>query len=226
MPVPSSVIGNTDQNVVQMFALLNREGKWFQRVHDWQLMRKESSFTTLAALQQVADMTSYTDSASASVTDWDRFVPDTMWNRSSVLPVRPLTATRFQSDQANTTTSTFPRYLLRGGALLFNAAPTAGQSVFFEYISKNWCKTSGGTGKAAFSLDTDLGILDVELLTQAVLWRFLKAKGLDYAEEFRRLELIYSALTGQEMPSPDLVVGGDKTFHGAEPYVPERGYGV
>lgn len=226
VPVPSSVIGNTDQNVVQMLYLLNREGKWFQRIHDWQVLRKESSFTTVAVNTQIADMTSFTDTASASVTDFDRFVPDSMWDRTAVRQIYPTTHTRYQFDKARTATAIVPLYIMRGGALLFTPAPAAGNSIFFEYITKNWCKTAAGAGKAAFSLDTDVGVLDEELLTQAVLWRFLKAKGLDYAEEFRRLELIYSGLTGQEMPMPDLQVSPPGLGGLTSPYVPEQGFGV
>ncbi len=225
VPVPSSVIGNTDQNVVQMLTLLNREGLYFARAYDWTLLRKESSFTTLAANQQIADLTSYTDSASASVTDWDRFVPGTMWDRTSVRPINPMTQVEYQNEKARTAVGIFPRFIVRGKALLFSPAPSAGNTVYFEYISKNWCQTSGGTGKTAFSVDTDTGILNAELLTQAVLWRFLKAKGLDYAEEFRRCELMFSALTGQQMPQPDLMVGGSGDFGATDPYVPENGFG-
>lgn len=224
VPVPTSIISNTDQNVVQMLALLNREGKWFQRIHDWQVLRAESSFTTLAANQQIADMASFTDSASASVTDFDRFVPDTMFDRTAARQILPTTHTKYQFDKARTASGIYPRYILRGNALLFTPAPAAGSSVFFEYISKNWCESSGGTGKTAFAVDTDVGIINEELLTQALLWRFLKAKGLDYAEEFRRCELIFSSLTGQEMPMPDLQVSPSDTGL-SDPYVPELGFG-
>lgn len=208
-----------------MLYLLNREGKWLQRSYDWTVLRRESSFTTLAANQQIADMTSFTDSASASVTDWDRFVPGTMWDRTGVRPIHPMTEVQYQNEKARTAVGIFPRFIMRGVALLFSPAPSAGSTVYFEYISKNWCETSGGTDKAAFTVDTDVGILNEELLTQCVLWRFLKAKGLDYAEEFRRAELMFSALTGQQMPQPDLMIGGGREFGASDPYIPENGFG-
>lgn len=226
VPIPTSVIGNTDQNVVQMLRLLNREGSWLSRYHDWRVLRKESSFTTVAVNTQIADMTSYTDSASASVTDWDRFVPGTMFNRTSTQRILPMTEQAYQFDKARTAVGIYPRFLLRGKSLLFSPVPTAAQTVYFEYITKNWAATSGGTGKTSFTIDTDVGVLDEELLAQAILWRFLKAKGLDYAEEFRRAELLFSALTGQEMPQPDLMGSPQDSDTGADPYIRENGFGV
>lgn len=205
--VPSSVIGNTDGNVVQMLRILNREGKWLARASDWQVLRKQATFTTLAANQQIADLTSFTDASSASVTDYDRLVPKTMWDRTDVRQVSPMTAQQYQAELANSVVATVSyRYIIRGNALFFSPAPPASHTVAFEYIKKYWCQSSGATGKVAFSVDTDTGILDEDLLTQGLLWHFLKAKELDYAEEFRRYEHMFSALTGQQMPSPDLNV--------------------
>lgn len=225
VPVPTSVIGNTDQNVVQMLHLLNGEGDWFQRSHNWQVLRKEASFTTLAVNTQIADITSFTDTLSASVTDFDRFVPDSMFDRTAARRILPTTHTQYQFDKARTASGIYPKYIMRGNALLFTPPPAAGSSVFFEYIGKNWCRASGGAGQVAFALDTDVGILNERLLMQALVWRFLQAKGLDYAEEFRRTELIFSALTGQEMPMPDLQNAPPETGMSA-PYIPEMGFGV
>ena len=220
--VPSSVIGNTDANVVQVLRLLNREGKWLARIHDWQVLRKEGSFTTVAANQQVANIKSFTDTSSASVTDLDRIVPKTMWDRTAREQIGdPVTAQRYQGDLANVTVSTRYRYIIRGNALFFTPMPPISHSVYFEYIKIHWCQSSGGTGKTSFSVDTDTGILDEDLLTQGALWRFLKAKSLDYAEEFRRYEHLLSALTGQESPAADLMAVPPEPFDLSEPRVPE-----
>lgn len=207
VPTPSSIIGNSDQNVVQMFALLNREGRYLARAYEWRVLRAESSFTTLAAAQQVADMTSFTDSASASVTDWDRFVAETMFDRTENRQLLgPVTPPEWQFEKATIAVGVQRRYYMRGKALFFTPTPPAGNSIYFEYVKKNWCQSSGLVGKQAFSIDSDTGILDEDLLTQAVVWRYLKAKGFDYAEEFRRYEHLISTLTSAQSPSPRLSV--------------------
>jgi hypothetical protein len=67
--------------------------------------------------------------------------------------------------------------------------PPAGDTYAFEYISNNWVLDATDVEKAAFTADTDTAILDEELITLGVIWRFLKAKGFDYAEAFRTYEL-------------------------------------
>ena len=219
---PSSVIGNTDANVVQMLTLLNREGKWLARGYDWQVLRKEGSFSTLAANQQVADLTSFTNVAAASVTDLDRIVPKTMWDRTASEQIgEPLTAARYQGDLANVTAGVRYRYIIRGNALFFSPVPPASHEIYFEYFKKHWCASSGGTGKVAFTVDTDVGILDEDLLTQGLVVRFLKAKGLDYAEEFRRYEHLISVLTGQQSPAPDLSMTPPTAIDVTDPFVPD-----
>lgn len=217
---PSSVIGNTDANVVQMLSLLNREGKWLARGYDWQILRKEGSFTTAATNVQISDLTSFVDTSAASVTDFDRFVPKTLWDRTASEQIgEPLTAARYQGDLANVTTGVRYRYVIRGNALYFSPVPPASHSVYFEYFKKHWCASSGGTGKVAFTVDTDVGILDEDMLTQGLVVRFLKAKGLDYAEEFRRYEHLISVLTGQQSPAPDLSMTPPTNFDITDPFV-------
>lgn len=219
---PSSVIGSTDANVVQMLALLNREGKWLAKGYDWQVLRKEGSFTTSAANQQIADLTSFTDTSSASVTDFARMVPKTMWDRTASEQIgEPLTAARYQGDLANVTTGVRYRYIIRGNSLFFSPVPPASHSVYFEYYKKHWCASSGGAGKVAFTVDTDVGILDEDLLTQGLVVRFLKSKGLDYAEEFRRYEHMISSLTGGQSPAPDLSVTPPTPYDVTDPFVPD-----
>lgn len=212
---PSSVIGSTDANVVQMLALLNREGKWLARGYDWQVLRKEGTFTTVAANEQVASLPT-------TFTDLDRIVPKTMWDRTASEQIgEPLTAQRYQGDLANVTTGVRYRYVIRGNGLFFSPVPPAGHSVYFEYYKMHWCQSSGGTGKTAFTVDTDTGILDEDMLTQGLVVRFLKAKGLDYAEEFRRYEHLISSLTGAQSPGADLSATPPQAFDITDPFVPD-----
>jgi hypothetical protein len=219
---PSSVIGSTDANVTQMLALLNREGRWLARGYEWQVLRREGSFVTSAANLQVANLQSFTDVSAATITDLDRIVPKTIWNRTTSEQVgEPLTAQRYQGDLANVTTGIRYRYIIRGNALLFSPVPPASQNVYFEYISKSWCQSSGGTRQTAFAADTDTGILDEDMLTQGLVVRFLKAKGLDYAEEFRRYEQIISSLTGSQSPGPDLSATPPDYYDITDPHTPD-----
>ena len=51
LPKPASVIGNTDPQTSQMFALLNRLGKDLTRQFDWERLNKEHILNTVAETQ-------------------------------------------------------------------------------------------------------------------------------------------------------------------------------
>lgn len=90
----------------------------------------------------------------------------------------------WQSYKAQTFTSPLAEYRLRGNELLFLPAPTAGQTCAFEYVSRYWLTDSGGsTYRDAFAADSDLPLVDDELMLTGILWRWRKVKGFDYAEE-------------------------------------------
>ncbi len=98
--------------------------------------------------------------------------------------ISPLTSEEWQFFKGwSTVNGLNMRARIRKGLFEFEQEITAadnGKTIAFEYISKNWAETAGGTGKAAFTLDDDVSVLDEELITQGVIWRFRKAKGLDY----------------------------------------------
>ena len=175
---PSVVITSADAQVAQMLALLNKEGQLLARRHTWQELKNEATFTTLAAESQGA----LTTLAGA---DFDRIVNNTVYNRTERRAVKgPIKDIAWQRAVALTTTSPYSVWRIRGGAFRMTPNPPASQTMAFEWMSANWCESSGGTGKAAFTVDTDVGVLPEVLLELALKWRWKQAQGLAYAEEY------------------------------------------
>ena len=54
LPQPSAVVGSTDKQVIQLYALANEEGASLARRHPWLALMEEQSFTTVAAPAQGA----------------------------------------------------------------------------------------------------------------------------------------------------------------------------
>lgn len=179
---PSSVIGSADGQVRQLLGLANQEGKELSRRHSWQLLQKEKTFTAIAAETQT----------SVIPDDFDRFINGTFFNRTTNRKVQgPLKPDEWQSYKANIATVLFDAFRQRGNALLLAPTPTAGASYAFEYMSAYWVATAAASttpAQATWMADGDVGILSEELMTDGVVWRFKKSKGLDYAEEFRSYE--------------------------------------
>jgi hypothetical protein len=101
----------------------------------------------------------------------------------------------------------FPKYRIRGGLLLLMPVPSAGDSYYFEYQSANWCASSGGTGQSSWAADTDVGLLDENLMTAGLIWRWKQAKGFDYAEDFRKYQTRVVNAMARDKESPILNMG-------------------
>jgi len=183
LATPSAVIGNSEDDGAQkLLRHLTRTCRQLATRYDWQRLRKEKTFTTVA----LADQTT----ASAIPADFLRFVPDSMFNRTERYRVTgPLTSEEWQGHQATLMTRVYDAYTMRGNALLIAPTPPAGQSWAYEYITKNIGTDTGGTTeRSSFTVDTDVPFLDDEMLILGMVWRYRKAEGQDYGEEFREFE--------------------------------------
>lgn len=184
LAIPSAVFSSTDAQIIQLRRLLNRSGQILARRAAWTKLTKEQTFTTVAAAAQTSSVPS----------DFGWYINGTMWNRTTDRPILgPLSAPDWQAQQAVGSIALPDSYFRFRGAsatdrILIYPTPTAGQTAAYEYVSNQWCESSGGTDQSAFAADSDVSFFDDELHTLDVIWRFLKAKGLDYAEEFRSFE--------------------------------------
>ena len=180
LPQPGSAAASTDRQVLQLVALANEEGLELSRRCAWQALTEEASFTTVAAAAQPA----------AIPADFDRFVPGTFFNRTTRREVvGPLPPREWQALQANPAAGrVYLAFRQRQGQFLLTPAPPAGQVIAYEYVSSNWARSQAGAAQAGFMADTDTSFLDEALIKRGVRWRYLRAKGLDYAEELQTYE--------------------------------------
>lgn len=181
---PTVVVGSSDLSVIQLFALVNKEGKQLSTgasvglSYDWQALQTEASFTSVATESQGAIAT--------IAPGYKAMITGTIWDRTRRLPAYgSMSPQDWQNYQAWGISSPFPKYRIRGGLLRLLPVPAAGDAYYFEYQTKYWCTDSTGvTLKPAFTADTDIASLDEDLITDGLVWRWKHAKGLDYAEDF------------------------------------------
>jgi hypothetical protein len=177
---PTSVITSNDEQVIQLLALANQEGNELMLRQPWQVLTKEKTFTGTAAAAQTGALAS----------DFDRFVDESFFNRTQKKPVYgPISSQEWQFMQAVVSTTLVESFRVRGDSVLITPTPNGTDTYAYEYISNLWCQTSGATGQTAWASDTDTGVLSEELMTLGIIWRFLRQKGMDYAESFRTYEL-------------------------------------
>lgn len=174
-------------------------------------------------------VTTATETQSAVIpSDFDRFLPGTVWNRTkSRRVVGPLGSERYQMLQASVSVSTWDAFRIRGGAFLMFPTPDAGDTIAFEYVKNTWCTDSTGTTyQTAWVADSDLPVLDDEIMTLGIVWRFLQQKGLAYGEAFRSYENAINAAAAEDggYDLLDLNSAGIGSVY--DPYVPDGDWSV
>ena len=85
--------------------------------------------------------------------------------------------------------------------------PSSGDTIAYEYVTKNWCQSSGET-QSQWSADSDTALIDDELHTIGIIWRFKKSKGFDYSEDFRTYELQVAQAILRDGAKPRLYTDG------------------
>lgn len=200
---PSVVATSTDSQISQLYSLAKREGQDLIRRFDWQAQTNEISFTTVATEQQILLTT--------MAPGFFRFVDGSMNNRTQHWPVvGPLTPQDWQRRRAiGAQVGVRNAFRIRGNYVIFYPTPVAGDSIYAEYISKYWVTSGASVAKATFTADDDTANIDEDIVTLGVKWRFLKAKGLDYAEEFRTYESALEAIFGSDGARGPVDMTGD-----------------
>lgn len=201
---PTAVIGNTNKEVIQLLNIADEEGQDLAQRYRWQRLVNESTFTTVATESQGA----MTTLAGASF-GW--ICNDTVWNRTRNRKMFPIDDTQWQQMKSSNITGPDEYFRIRGNNFIVIPTMTASQTVAFEWVSKNWCQSSGGTGQSAWAADTDTGVLDENLMGLGLIWRFKKYKGLDYAEDFNLYEAQVANAIARDGAKKRLTTGGPVT---------------
>lgn len=200
---PSAVYTSSDRLVQRMLAMSNVEGQDLAREVDWTILQKLHTFTTTNGTAEYA-----------LPSDYDRLIRDTEWDRSAYRPIMgPLSPQEWQQIKSGSLGSGVVgrRYRIyksdSTNARTFRIDPTPsadGDTLAFEYISTNWCASSGGTGQSAWAADTDVPILDARLLTLGLIVRLKRSIGLDYASEADEYQHTLTRAKAQDRPAPTL----------------------
>lgn len=189
---PSQAVGSSDQQIINLVALLNEEGQELAARHEWVALQTEASYTTTAVedqglIETIAPGLGY-------------IINDTIWNRSLRRPVYgPKTPQTWQQQKAFAINGPWSNFRIKGNHLYMYPVPVAGQSCVFEYSTRYWLTdATGETGREEFAQDTDIPRLEWILLVLGTVWRWKKLKGFEYAEDFNTYERRVMDAMGKE----------------------------
>lgn len=169
--VPGSYVGNANLTAVLALACANRAGRTLAKTYRWQALSKTHTFTTSSG---IADY--------SIPSDYSAFANLTFWDRTNLEAVQgPVSPAKWESLRSGNLVAVGYQKYFRVAANLFSIYPTpdASDDIAYQYYTRNW--VDGGT--TSFEDDTNEPLLDSDLITLEVKWRFRKAKGLEFAEE-------------------------------------------
>lgn len=205
LPVTTTVVTNTGEAQKQLLGIANVEGRALSRSHPWQNLTAERNFTTVAAELQTETLPA----------DFGWIVDESMYNRTTTQPVLgPLSGRVWQGQKAYGTSLTWPQFRIRGNSFYFLPAPPASESIYYEYVSKYWCESSGGTDQERWAADTDVGRLDEYVMTLGIVWRWNKSKGHAYQEDYEEYEKQRLLAISRDGSRKTLNVGGRQGLAG------------
>lgn len=198
---PNSAVSSSDPQVLQVVELCNEEGQELAARYTWTALQTEATYTTLA--------TEIQGSLATIAPGLLNIVNNTIWNRSQQRPVYgPKTPQGWQQDQANFVAGPYSSFRIKAGNLLMYPVPTAGESCYFEYISRNWVNATAGGTDEEWTADTDTTVFDEQLIVLGTVWRWKAAKGFEYAEDFNKYERRVLDAIAQDGSKPMLRLDG------------------
>lgn len=171
---PSAVASAPDLTTQQLLAHATQAGKEVAAFHDWSGLSVGYAFAgdgVTTAFNLPSDFSRFAQG--------QLILLDGGWTRlNGPLDPRQLTALRAQS--VSTIANQFYR---RGSVITVTPALDIGRSAIFEYVANAWCVPTTGANKTRFTLDSDTTIFDEDLVMLGLVWRWRKAKGMDYADD-------------------------------------------
>lgn len=222
LPIPAAVWSSTDAQVIQLRTLLNEEGQAVSRWpdHNWNKLVRETNFSTLAQYTQTGAIPS----------DFDHICNQTIWNRTMNRPVwGPMDEQQWQQELAGPTfTSPYYAYRIRGGQMLMTPVPTAGNAVYYEYVSSFWVSSSGASApdKAAFTADSDTCVFNDVMVQRGLRWRYLRANGLDYAQEYSAWAELLTVEIARDGGASRLSLTEKYPWNRRVPFIPQGNWNI
>jgi hypothetical protein len=162
--------------------------------------------------------------------DYDHMIPQTEWDRGYRWQLLgPMSPQEWQVMKSGLSpTGPRRRFRLIDGSFVVDPVPYDRNQIVFEYYSTNWVQSATGVSQRQFLADTDYFMLDDDAFVMGVIWRFRRAKGLDYDEEKNswenRIELMKGRQAGERSLPLNATAGGIRLLNNQN--VPDTGFGA
>lgn len=207
---PDSIAANSTTIYGQIRALIQQASDELFRRHDWQALARIKAYTTVAGAQQPDFLPADYDRMAAGQTLWDLGRDEEIHG-----PISPRDWAAIQQ-RGSGFINQYWRFI--GQDVWIYPAPPAGQSLSFEYLTKNYVKPTSGSDRARWLNDDDTSYLPESLIALSAIWRWKASKGFAYAEDMANYERELERVTGAEASMAPIVVSDGTSPHWFEGY--------
>lgn len=221
--------GEAGSNQRFLLQLFNRHGRDVRDSNEsgWNIMQRLHTFNTVASTAEYA-----------LPSDFDHLLADTVWDRTRVVPgVGSLSAVQWQTIKSGLigTGAIYPRYRIVRSQVsgvdrkfIIDPTPTAVEAMAFEYVSTDWlCNSIQTLTYEEVAADTNLCLLDSDLMVLGLKWRWRKEKGFEFTTGLAEYNEKLDYKISTDTPLPALSLSGPMRTTALIGYanIPESGFG-
>lgn len=217
--VPTTIAANSDTEAVLLMAMANKTGRLL-RYRAWQVLQKEATILTASGTDNYA-----------LPDDYLKLINDTLWDRSNYWQVRgSLSPQDWQAYQSGLIQTTVRKKIrIKGNRVYVFPTPSVdNEELVYEYVSKNWVTDMNGLNPSErYAADTDVSLINDDVIQLGTLWRYLERRGFAYQEVKDEFERQVDICFGSDVPKPILNLSGPISgdYTPPAPIVPITGYG-
>lgn len=220
---PTKIIGNNETTAEKLLRAATASARRIYKDHNWTILHREHTFNAVSGTAEYA-----------FPSDFGRFIDETAWDRDQFWQMRgPLSPSVWQEAKSGliASNSLQKRWRVKRAAgsvasrFVIDPTPTDTNDLVFEYISNSWATASNGTTlRTDWVADTDIPLLDSDLIELDMIWRMLRSLERDYKTERDEAENEINRAAARDGGAPIIAVTRPR-FRGPFVNVPETGYG-
>lgn len=201
MEKPTSLTTAPDDTTLKFVDLLNFVGQQICESFPWQKMQKVWNFTTTGTLEY------------GLPADFDRFVNDTEWNRTTRLPISgPLNPQQWQTIVARGLgATTFQlHYKFENDKVVFYSEPSGSpQNLSFMYHTRGWVLDAddSATLKDEVVKDNDVILLPPLLVAVGIVLKWKQDRGFDTTAVQNEFDALAATGTAKDGPAYTQILG-------------------
>lgn len=204
LPVPSTVVGTTTQQVAQLVAFANVTGDALRDDVDWPALRQTATITTING----TSIYTVTPNELSGTFTCNRIVAETGWDTTNrwyfVGSVNDMEWAAWQNGVITTPIRRIWRTRSDSTIEVFPVPSEDGDSLQLSTVANEWARSGSSAPQKVLSADTDTHLFNDRVFLLGVKWRFLEAKGLPFAAPLAQYETMLGVRRAAARPARTL----------------------